>query len=293
ISAREFLRIGTGLRMWRAVGIAFQRDGGRPTRPRTFQQDNPEDQKRHCPTRLVINHSPLLDLSQFIPSNAPLLSGRDGAAICKAVQCQGRGWMAAARKKILCIEHDREIAALIAQQLGRSGFEVSVAHTGQDGFVAILKDKPNLILCDIDVPIMSGFEILERLNEIAPRLGHVPFLFLSTRHDRDTELRARQLGADDYVTKPIDFAVLTAIIDARFAGVARTKLLPKLVKLNEREIEVLSWVARGKTSAQIARTLRMSKRTVDFHIDNARIKLNAATRSQAAIKAVAGGLIKP
>ena len=86
--------------------------------------------------------------------------------------------------------------------------------------------------------------------------------------------------------------MLTAIINARLAGVARTKLWPKLVHLNDREIEILTWVARGKTSAQIARKLSLAKRTVDFHIDNARIKLGAATRTAAVVKAVAGGLIK-
>ncbi len=201
--------------------------------------------------------------------------------------------MARARKKILCIEDDRETAALVTEELVDRGFEVSIARDGQQGFVAILKDKPDLVLCDIGVPIMSGLEVLERLIEVAPRLGHVPFVFLTALADRDSELRARQLGADDYVTKPIDFDVLTTIINARLAGVARTRLLPKLVKLNEREIEALTWVARGKTSAEIARKLRLAKRTVDFHIDNARIKLRAATRTEAVMKAAAGGLIKP
>lgn len=117
-------------------------------------------------------------------------------------------------------------------------------------------------------------------------------MFLTALTDRDNELKGRQLGADDYVTKPIDFDVLATIINARLAGVARTKLWPKR-ELNDREIEVLTWVARGKTSAEIARKLAMVKRTVDFHIDNARLKLGAATRTEAAIKAAAGGLIKP
>jgi DNA-binding NarL/FixJ family response regulator len=201
--------------------------------------------------------------------------------------------MAHARAKILCVEDDRETAALIAEELVERGFEVRTAHNGQEGLLAILKDKPDLILCDISMPIMSGFEVLERLNEVAPQLGHIPFVFLTALTDRDNELQGRQLGADDYVTKPIDFEVLTTIINARLAGVARTKLWPKLVNLNEREVEILAWVARGKTSAQIARKLRLAKRTVDFHIDNARIKLGAATRTEAAIKAAAGGLIKP
>ena len=59
-------------------------------------------------------------------------------------------------------------------------------------------------------------------------------------------------GADDYVTKPIDFDRLALIVQARLVGVARNRLWPKRVKLNDREIEVLSWVARGKTSAEIA-----------------------------------------
>ena len=86
---------------------------------------------------------------------------------------------------------------------------------------------------------------------------------------------------------------LAFIVEARLAGVARSKMLPKIAKLNKREIEVLTWVSRGKKSLEIARKLRLSKRTVDFHIDNARIKLRAATRTEAAIKAAASGLIEP
>src|SRR5215469_9272381 len=199
--------------------------------------------------------------------------------------------MAHARNKILCVEDDRETAALIAEELVDRGFEVSVAHSGQEGLAAILRDRPDLVLCDISMPVMSGFEVLERLTEIAPQFGYIPFVFLTALTDRDSELKGRQLGANDYVTKPIDFDVLTTIIKARLAGVARTQLWPKRVHLNDREIEVLTWVARGKTSAQIARKLSLAKRTVDFHIDNARIKLGAATRTEAAIKAAAGGLI--
>jgi DNA-binding NarL/FixJ family response regulator len=201
--------------------------------------------------------------------------------------------MAHAHRKILCIEDDRETAGLIAEELIDRGFEVDIAYTGQEGLLAIMKATPDLVLCDISMPIMSGFDVLERLNEFAPRLGRIPFVFLTALANREGELKGRQLGADDYVTKPIDFERLVLIINARLAGVARTKLLPKLAKLNDREIAVLTWVSRGKTSLEIARKLNLSKRTVDFHIDNARIKLRAATRTEAAIKAVASGLIKP
>jgi DNA-binding CsgD family transcriptional regulator len=83
------------------------------------------------------------------------------------------------------------------------------------------------------------------------------------------------------------------IINARLAGVARNEMWPKLAMLNDREIEALTWVARGKTSAQIGEMVGLSKRTIDFHLDNARIKLGATTRTQAAIKAAIGRLIEP
>jgi len=201
--------------------------------------------------------------------------------------------MAEARKKILCIEDDRETAALIAEELVERGFEISIAHDGRAGLAAILKDMPDLVLSDISMPVMSGFELLERLTALEPRFAKMPFIFLTALTDRDNELKGRHLGADDYVTKPIDFEVLSTIINARLAGVARSELWPKLVQLNDREVETLTWVARGKTSAEIAQILGLTKRTVDFHIDNARTKLGATTRTQAVIKAATGRLIDP
>ena len=202
--------------------------------------------------------------------------------------------MAAARKtKILCIEDDRETASLIAEELTERGYEVSLARDGREGFAAILKEEPDLVLSDISMPVMSGFEVLERLTALAPRFRSMPFVFLTALSDRDNELRGRRLGADDYVTKPIDFDVLATIITARLARVARLELRPKLAALNDREVETLTWVARGKTSTEIAQILGLSKRTVDFHIDNARAKLGAATRTEAVVKAADGGLIEP
>jgi DNA-binding response OmpR family regulator len=195
--------------------------------------------------------------------------------------------------KILCIEDDRETAALIAEELLDRGYEVILAHDGREGLAAILRNLPDLVLSDISMPAMSGFELLASLVALAPRFSKMPFVFLTALTDRDNELKGRQLGADDYVTKPIDFDMLAAIINARLAGVARSGLWPKAIALNEREVEVLTWAARGKTSAEIAKILDLTKRTVDFHIDNARGKLGAATRTEAVLKAATGRLIEP
>jgi DNA-binding NarL/FixJ family response regulator len=197
------------------------------------------------------------------------------------------------RKKILCIEDDRESATLIAEELIDRGFDVSTAYSGHEGLLAVVKATPDLILCDLSMPTMTGFEVLEHLKELAPRVGRIPLVFLTALADRDSELKGRRLGADDYVTKPIDYDRLALIIKSRTTGVARTKLTPKYAKLKDREIEVLTWVARGKTSVEISRRLHLSKRTVDFHVDNARNKLRAATRTEAVLNAIAGGLIEP
>src|ERR1700683_2603798 len=177
-----------------------------------------------------------------------------------------RPWrMTEPAKKILIIEDDRETAGLIAEELVDRGYDVRVAYDGREGFAAILKTMPDLVLSDISMPVMSGFEVLERLIGLAPRFEKMPFVFLTALTDRDNELRGRRLGADDYVTKPIEFEVLDTILAARLAGVARTGLLPNLAKLNDREVEVLTWVARGKTSAEIAQIVGLTKRTIGFH----------------------------
>ncbi len=196
-------------------------------------------------------------------------------------------------KTILCIEDDRETSALLVEDLTERGFETIAAFNGLEGLSAILRSPPDLVLCDISMPEMSGFDVLDRLISFAPRFGHIPFIFLTAFADRATELKGRQLGADDYVTKPVDFEMLHAIIVARLNRVARDEVWPRSISLNDREVETLTWAARGKTSAEIALILSISKRTVDFHLDNAREKLGVATRVEAAIKAASGGLIEP
>src|ERR1700744_4932854 len=144
--------------------------------------------------------------------------------------------MPEAPKRILCIEDDRETAALIAEELVDRGYDVAIAHAGREGLAAILRTMPDLVLSDISMPAMSGFELLERLGALAPRFAKMPFVFLTALTDRDNELKGRLLGADDYVTKPIDFDLLVTIIAARLNGVARTGLWPKAIAPNERGV---------------------------------------------------------
>jgi DNA-binding response OmpR family regulator len=197
------------------------------------------------------------------------------------------------RRRILCIEDDRDTASLICEELVDRGFEVRVAYNGRDGLAAILKDPPDLVLSDVGMPGMSGFELLGALTSMEPRFESMPFVFLTALSDHDDELKGWQLGADDYLTKPVDYDVLAALITARLARVARSAVWPKQVGLREREVETLTWAARGKTFWEIGEILGLSKRTVEFHLENARRKLGVATRTQALIKAATGHLIQP
>ena len=122
--------------------------------------------------------------------------------------------MVKTRTRILCIEDDRDIATLIVEERVDRGFEVNIAYNGQDGLAAIFHDRPDLVLLDVSLPGMSGFEVLERLAKRVPQFEKPPFILLSALTDHDTRLRGQQLGADHYVTKPIDFDELEAVIRA-------------------------------------------------------------------------------
>lgn len=194
-------------------------------------------------------------------------------------------------QRILCIEDDRQTAGLLGEALGDLGYQVEIAHSGAEGMRAIDARRPNLVLCDLNMPGMSGFEVLERVAALPHGLHHMPFLFLTALTDRESELRGRRLGADDYVGKPIDFEVLDAIIKTRLTRSGREDRKHAAIELSERETDALTWSARGKTSDEIAQILGLTKRTVDFHIDNARAKLGVATRIEAVAMAVASELI--
>src|SRR5580704_15202698 len=104
--------------------------------------------------------------------------------------------MTVALNRILCIEDDSETAALIAEELTDRDFDVDIAHGGQNGLAAILRGKPDLVLADVSMPGMSGFDVLERFIRLTPRFERMPFIFLTALADRDNELRGRRLGAD-------------------------------------------------------------------------------------------------
>jgi len=195
------------------------------------------------------------------------------------------------KQRILCIEDDPDTSELIAEVLEEEGFDVAIAANGLDGLAA-LSERPDLVLCDIDMPDLSGFEVLSDIKRRGLLPPEVPFVFITAFSQRSYQLQARQLGCDDFVTKPLDFELLTAILHNRLTKAAGPAAEAAGFKLTDREAQALGWVARGKSSADIATILGVSERTVNFHIDNVIRKSGVATRVQAAVKCALLGLIE-
>ncbi|MGQ9369004.1 response regulator transcription factor [Azospirillum sp. ST 5-10] len=197
------------------------------------------------------------------------------------------------RSRILCIEDDPGTRELLEEELAEAGFAVHAAADGETGLGAVEAVKPDLVLCDIDMPRLDGFAVLERVRGGSAAVRNVPFVFLTAYGARDNQIRGRRLGCDDYVTKPIDFELLVEIVRGRLARTGGAPRPGEEVRLTEREAEALTWSARGKSSADIAVLMAVSERTVNFHIDNAIRKLGVATRIQAAVKGALLGLVAP
>ena len=191
--------------------------------------------------------------------------------------------------RILCVEDDEETASLIAEALRDCGYAVERAADGDAGLTRILDWQPDLVLCDVRMPRMSGFELLQKVSAAGPAFAAIPFVFLTALGDREHELSGRRLGAEDYLTKPVDFELLAVVIENRLRG--RHGSTPSGLTLTQREKEVLTWVGRGKTSAEIAVILGLTERTVNFHCNGAMKRLDVTNRTQAAVKAMAEGLI--
>ncbi|HUP89054.1 MAG TPA: response regulator transcription factor [Longimicrobiales bacterium] len=103
--------------------------------------------------------------------------------------------------KVLVVEDERDIAALIAYHLTKEGFRVRTAEGGQEALTAVSEERPDLIVLDLMLPGFSGFEVLSALRQ-NPEVKHVPVIILTARRDEVDRIKGLELGADDYLTKP-------------------------------------------------------------------------------------------
>lgn len=122
--------------------------------------------------------------------------------------------------RIAVVEDEKDIQALIVEELEDEGYDVRTADNGREGLEMIRQFKPHLILSDITMPEMDGHAMLKELRK-TKTYRTTPIVFLSALADRRHIIEGKRLGVDDYVTKPIDFELLLATIEARIREVDR------------------------------------------------------------------------
>jgi DNA-binding NarL/FixJ family response regulator len=199
-------------------------------------------------------------------------------------------------KKILVIEDEPEMRRNLTALLRYHDYEPIEAENGRKGVEAARREKPDLILCDVMMPELDGHAVLQALQEDA-ELALIPFVFLTAKGEKDDLRSGMDLGADDYLTKPVANAHLVRAIEARLRrshqqaqrdfkpDFSSTEPLLKF-GLTARATETLLWLAQGKTNPDIATILGVTESTVKKHVQEIFEKLGVETRGAATVRAL-------
>jgi two-component system alkaline phosphatase synthesis response regulator PhoP len=209
-------------------------------------------------------------------------------------------------RNVIIVEDDEDIADSIRYNLDREGFRVRVAVTGEDALSLILNGPPSLILLDLNLPGMNGFEICRRLRG-EPSTATIPILMLTARADETDKVLGLNMGADDYITKPFSMRELVARVNAALRrsegsridrpvfdngslridpSTFRVRYQERDVRMTRKEFALLSELARNQGRVLTRETLldRVwgmnyfgDSRTLDVHIRRLRLKLGDPT----------------
>ena len=204
-------------------------------------------------------------------------------------------------KTILVIEDEPEMLRNILTILEMEGFATLRATNGREGVALAEKKRPDLVLCDVMMPELDGYGVLNALREKEETIG-LPFIFLTARGEKGDVRQGMNRGADDYLTKPVDADELLETIRARLerhaekagAAVAQAEFTPdfssaqplEALGLTPREAEVLLWMAQGKSNPDIAIILGAAEGTVRKHVEHILEKLAVENRGAAAVRAL-------
>jgi DNA-binding response OmpR family regulator len=216
---------------------------------------------------------------------------------------------------ILLVEDDPTLAMGLELNLASEGYRVLVARDGHSGLREALEQQPDLILLDLMLPGLDGFEVLARIREQG---RHMPVVLLTARGEMDDKVRGLGVGADDYVTKPFSMRELSARIHAalrrarlvskagrrvRFGDVEvdldarRVLRAEREVALTAREFDLLAWLAEHHGRVQprerlLAAVWRIdyegTERTIDNFIRSLRVKLEVDPKNPRHIVTVRG-----
>src|SRR5262245_10811792 len=209
-------------------------------------------------------------------------------------------------RSVVIVEDDEDIAESIRYNLERESYRIRIAASGEDDLNLILDRPPNLILLDLNLPGMNGFEICRRVRAESAT-AKVPILMLTARADETDKVLGLNMGADDYITKPFSMRELVARVNAalrRSEGVEidrpafdngllriepstfRVSYQGRDVRMTRKEFALLSELARNQGRVLTRETLldRVwgmnyfgDSRTLDVHIRRLRQKLGDAS----------------
>lgn len=199
-------------------------------------------------------------------------------------------------KRILVIEDEPEMRRNITTILRLEKYEPMSAANGREGLERARVDKPDLILCDVMMPELDGHGVLSSLRA-NPETVRIPFIFLTAKGEKRDFREGMNLGADDYLSKPVDKKDLLAAITARFERASQQKengFNPDFTSaeplcefgISKRVAEVLLWIAQGKTNGEIGTILGISESTVKKHVLEIFEKLGVETRGAAGLLAL-------
>lgn len=205
-------------------------------------------------------------------------------------------------KKILVVDDDTILRMALTRYLEKRGYLVIDVGSGTEALAAFEQDPPDLVVSDVMMPEMDGFEFCRRLR--ATRSGQlVPFIFLSSKGEVEDRVQGHSIGADDYLIKPFEPRELLAKIEAQLERSRRIhseiiRLMQKAeagqdtlestpptpaptpLPLTPAEEKVFWEVIQGYTNKQIGDRLFVSPRTVQTHLSNILSKLQLENRSQ-------------
>ena len=200
-------------------------------------------------------------------------------------------------KTILIIEDQPDMRENIATILEMENYAVLTANDGQQGLAIARDEKPDLVLCDVMMPRVDGYEVLQRLRENRTIAG-TPFIFLTAKGERRDQRAGMNLGADDYLTKPVTATDLLAAVSARLEREEKrpaaefhpdftsSEPLVRGLNLTPREAEVLLWVAQGKSNPEISAILGAAENTVKKHLQNIFETMGVDNRNAASLRAM-------
>jgi DNA-binding NarL/FixJ family response regulator len=204
-------------------------------------------------------------------------------------------------KKVLVIEDEAETLKNLVLMLEMEGYRPFSAPNGRAGVEVARRELPDVILCDVSMPELDGYGVLERLRADSATVS-IPFIFLTAKGDKRDLRIGMNLGADDYLTKPAGAEDVLGAIRSRLARhdeneratLDKVELSPDFTSskplealgLTAREAEVLLWVAQGKSNADIAGILGCAENTVKVHLARVFEKLGVENRNAASMQAM-------